>query len=622
MKRVPLLESRFRGIYFALVGLWLGAGFAAFILIDQWLIPDLSRQGIEQTQSLLRSHHENLLLQNHRSLRNELLAAKTIHDDRDFQQLWINKDSKEITALLEKCFLYTGAACVGPQFAIFFSENVSKGNTDNATFAIYLKNPTLTNLDRVSYLKLAIVTILTLVFGAIAYSIRRQETFFSRKVLMLAEGQARISALFSSDISPQKDELDEFSMLSRTIESAADLIRTRTEEIEKYKASFEERTRAEQFGVIAAQVSHDIRSPLASIIAIAKGAQDLDIVVRNQLQATANRIQNIANDLLAKRRELSTSSHSSKLELNSSDNQYFLSSEPRSHENVLDLISAAIKEKRLQLPEGSCISIDFTPAPGTEELFSELQAGEFHRLLSNILSNSIEAYGPEYSIQPVSVSLRKQKKVIELLIEDRGKGMRADTLLQVGTHGSTFNKENGNGLGVWHAKNTVESWGGLFQIFSNEGQGTLVSIRLSCVDPPRWWTSPSISLKAVSRLIVIDDAPDAHLFWKQRVDSSLSHNLEFVFLDSPEALLSWYRANLCVTRSLFLCNDEFSESSKSGLDIIEMLGIADSSILVTCQPDSPEIKDRCHKIGLRLFPKNRITELSISVGGLSSDETA
>ena len=43
------------------------------------------------------------------------------------------------------------------------------------------------------------------------------------------------------------------------------------------------------------------------------------------------------------------------------------------------------------------------------------------------------------------------------------------------------NSNSGNGLGVYHAKKTIEDHGGRFNILSQIGEGTVVSIYLPVV---------------------------------------------------------------------------------------------------------------------------------------------
>ena len=54
------------------------------------------------------------------------------------------------------------------------------------------------------------------------------------------------------------------------------------------------------------------------------------------------------------------------------------------------------------------------------------------------------------------------------------KGVRA-----VSDRGFTVGKAGGSGLGLTHAKESVELWGGLMRIESELGKGTTVELRLS-----------------------------------------------------------------------------------------------------------------------------------------------
>ncbi|MGK5088354.1 hypothetical protein WDW86_12410, partial [Bdellovibrionota bacterium FG-2] len=54
---------------------------------------------------------------------------------------------------------------------------------------------------------------------------------------------------------------------------------------------------------------------------------------------------------------------------------------------------------------------------------------------------------------------------------------------------------------------------------------------------------------------------------------------------------------------LYLCDYELVGSKETGLDVIEKLGIAPQSILVTSRYDEPAIQERCVRFGAKLLPK-------------------
>ncbi len=51
-------------------------------------------------------------------------------------------------------------------------------------------------------------------------------------------------------------------------------------------------------------------------------------------------------------------------------------------------------------------------------------------------------------------------------------------LKELGTLVRSFGKAGGSGLGLYHAKSSVESWGGTLSIQSKVGEGTSIQITL------------------------------------------------------------------------------------------------------------------------------------------------
>jgi hypothetical protein len=56
-------------------------------------------------------------------------------------------------------------------------------------------------------------------------------------------------------------------------------------------------------------------------------------------------------------------------------------------------------------------------------------------------------------------------------------------------------------------------------------------------------------------------------------------------------------------KSIFLVDFELLNECKSGLDLIEELGLSRNSILVTNRYEEEEIQQRCKKLNLKILPK-------------------
>jgi two-component system sporulation sensor kinase A len=111
------------------------------------------------------------------------------------------------------------------------------------------------------------------------------------------------------------------------------------------------------------------------------------------------------------------------------------------------------------------------------ELYSDIDSTEFKRVLSNLIDNAFEAivHPPSGNIK---IELKENYDLILISIMDNGKGIPPHVLTQLGAQRITSGKIHGNGLGVGHAKYTIERWGGTLKVESKVRIGTQVFISI------------------------------------------------------------------------------------------------------------------------------------------------
>ena len=360
-----------------------------------------------------------------------------------------------------------------------------------------------------------------------------------------------------------------------------------------------EREKYIQINILASQVSHDIRSPLAALEMISGSLNELPEDKRLIIRNSINRIRDISNSLLDKNRALKTTDQTSP----QTDITKPTHVEEFSTTLLSPLIDSIITEKRIQYRNHIGIRIEFNQTKESYGLFAKIQPHEFQRVLSNLIDNSVEAFIHQQGIVELILHAN-QSNGIELLIQDNGKGIPEGTLAKLGTRGETYGKEKGSGLGLFHAKETMQLFHGSLKIESKENLGTTVTLTLPLENAPTWFI-PKISLKANQTIIVFDDDQSIHQIWKGRIES-LANNSGITIrnFSEPNELRKFYGKNFTdLDDALFLMDYEISGTSESGLDVIEALGIQKQSILVTSRYEEKNIRDRCESLGIRLIPK-------------------
>lgn len=217
------------------------------------------------------------------------------------------------------------------------------------------------------------------------------------------------------------------------------------------KKLFNQRIESEKIEM-ANQVAHDIRSPLAALENI--DLNKLPDAKDSKLAKNAiKRLNGIANLLLEKGREKTT--------------------EELSEVSPYDLINNVIDAKTTEFKDRK-IEKKIT----AEKIFVNIHEIKFESILSNLITNALEASDMN-SLVTIESEANNQNYVITL--SDHGKGIPPELLLKLGREKVTFDKNNGNGLGVFYAVQAINSWGGTVDILSQLNIGTTIKITLPII---------------------------------------------------------------------------------------------------------------------------------------------
>ncbi len=376
-----------------------------------------------------------------------------------------------------------------------------------------------------------------------------------------------------------------------------EILRSRAH-LKKFIVETEQKKLQEELSKTALKVAHDIRSPLAALDMIIQSTmalpEDNRVLIRNAVW----RIRDIANTLLKKNSKIPA-------------NQQMEEDEHFTKQLLSSVINMLITETRLQYRSKPGIEIENILNSESYGLFSMIKISDFKRILSNLINNSVESL---VNTGKITIKLFSNEKNVEILIQDNGKGIPAEILRQLGQPGVTYGKEDGHGLGVYYAKNTLESWGGKLIIESEIGKGTIVKVCLPRTPPPSWFV-PILYLYDEQHLAIVDDDISIHEVWKERIKQYRKReNIKITlhqFL-SPEEIKVWFHNIKDEKNNItYLFDYEFVGCKETGLDMIQSLSLNNKSILVTSHFDEHNIMLQCETLGIGMIPKDLVSLIPI-----------
>ncbi len=214
----------------------------------------------------------------------------------------------------------------------------------------------------------------------------------------------------------------------------------------------------EELTKLAFQVAHDIRSPLAALNMASRDMGALPTETQMLLRGAVGRITDIANKLLQK----------------SDDPLEVLKVKQLDIVLVSTVVDSIVSEKRLEFRASPDLNIENEIGPADGALFIRADSIELKRIISNLINNATEAMDGRGRIL---LRIVATDDLIELHIKDHGKGIPSEILSKLGKRGETHGKEGGSGLGLYHAHECLELWGGSLSLQSEAKTGTTVLLK-------------------------------------------------------------------------------------------------------------------------------------------------
>lgn len=395
-------------------------------------------------------------------------------------------------------------------------------------------------------------------------------------------------SLHGSTPSPPPETIDEvrelylnFAKLSERSRASEAQLR----DLEKSKAITE----------IARQVAHDIRSPVSALNMVASVSDQLPEANRQLIRKATQRINDIANQLLAQSRSTASSAMvSNSTEVPTEKGRVMLVA-------VIDELLSEVRlqhrsssaEIRGQLEEGYGLFVDVVPS-------------DLCRALSNLINNSVEARSPDRPCV-ITVSLRREGNHASIEVQDNGTGIPQDQLSRLGERGFAFGKAaesgSGHGLGLSQVAGFAKASHGTMSIQSEAGRGTTVSIRIPTCEAPPWFT-PHLELTGIEKVVSVDDDASIHEIWHRRlVGLRNTGAVDHIRRTDPVLNLA-FESREERNKALFLVDFEFAGHPTNGLVFIEDEGLQQQSVLVTSRYDDPKVQRKAQELNVKIIPKN------------------
>lgn len=227
-------------------------------------------------------------------------------------------------------------------------------------------------------------------------------------------------------------------------------------------------SRFAEFGRLSSGLFHDLISPLSAIGVNLQGIEGTD---HPEIHAIKDQLQRAVK--ASKRMDTFISSIKKQVRVD----------ELREHFSPNDIIEEAVTLFHYKAARAG-IMIDFS---ADQELSAFGNPIKFHQILSNLISNAIDAYGPAnfrrktiFSTREVTVRLKKHRDHLIITVKDEGEGIPPDVMPHIfEPFFTTKSREVSMGLGLSTTKEIVEKeFGGTIRVASRVGSGTTFTVTM------------------------------------------------------------------------------------------------------------------------------------------------
>lgn len=336
---------------------------------------------------------------------------------------------------------------------------------------------------------------------------------------------------------------------------------------------------------VAQQVRHNLRTPLAALMRIPKKLPDSVSKDRDLLELTIGQIR----ELIAK--------------LDDKPN------EKLSDQSESDLYKTLVQARHeLGLYVSKTIDFRFEIDDMVSSTIISHVPFEVRAILGNLVTNSLEAIDARGKILIKAVDAGGE---VEVHVIDNGCGIDPKYLNQIFDKSFSHGKANGSGIGLSHARDHMESWGGSIHAESVAGMGTTLILKFPIKERASWYI-PRLKFTADSKLYVLDDQEAGRGLWRLKLEDK---NLldRATFLSTGADLATFQDEIQSLPEGCTLLFDYDLGNDETGFEWLEKMPKSATRCLVTGHFDRDDVRAACTRSGVYLIPKSQIPDIPIVV---------
>jgi len=363
--------------------------------------------------------------------------------------------------------------------------------------------------------------------------------------------------------------------------------------INAFKSKEEQDLIRKKFSDLAAEVAHDVASPLMAMnIAVSNlkrnNVERGDIAI---LEKAMLSVKNITKNLLTNHRHLD-GLMCKDLHHNDDGNvpRYII---------LAPFLVNLVENKQIEWSNDPCdisIKIDET----SKMSWANISPLQLSRSISNLLNNAYESLNKVE--RKINIALTKTDNCFELTIKDNGCGIQTEYLKEV-LLGKSL-KHTGTGMGMSGAKKYLTSIGGSLSVSSIYKEGTSVSLSLTIANTPSWF-SKQISCDAKSSFVVLDDDPSVIMLWQQVITRFKAECKYFLSLSEFDA---WFTKN--EDKDIIFFIDYDLRDTLTGIEIIQKYDLS-NVYMFTNHAEEVWLQELVAKNKFKLVPKSVIPSIEI-----------